>query len=293
MVNLGLRQLWGKGRGEERLRSAIVVILTATIVALPTSGLPSSTSIGASQMPSSRTGPSVESDEYDPAAAHFFSLLSFGAMSLITPTVFGDFQSPVLVSEAPPLNGIMKQGAGFDPAVSTMLDGIVQQDILPSAGALTVAEFSVGSNSDTASGGNAASAGNADFGGDNVPTVTADMKGPHELSSLNPVCGEAPVADNLETGGEFWNNSGTGLGAARSAPAEVPRGVFAGPVILASPLHGLDPNSKRSNLVSAGLAGGWCLSGRESSLLDSSIEDDLLLIALSIVLCALLVMWMS
>ena len=59
--------------------------------------------------------PGVENHDYDPAAAYFFSMLSFGAMSLITPTVFGDFQSPVVVSQAPQLSRVMPEGAGLDP----------------------------------------------------------------------------------------------------------------------------------------------------------------------------------
>jgi len=294
VVNPEIRQLASKGRTSWRLSAAIVLIVTATMIALPTIGLPAALS-AVPQMLSSRTHPLVENDDYDPAAAHFFSMLSFDAMSLITPTAFGDFQSPVVVSLTRQLSGIMPQGAGFDSAVSTMLNGIVQQDILPSAGALTVAEFSVGSDLVPAPDGYAATAaaGNSELG-DNVTKMTTAIRGPLEVGAPNPICSEDHVGGKLETGGEFWKeDSGAGLGGARSAPAEFPRGVLAGPVMLASPLHGLGPNGERSNLVAAGLAGGWCLSGREPFLMSSPIEGDLLWIALSIVLCALAVMWLS
>ena len=189
----------------------------------------------------------------------------------------------------------MPQGAGFDPAVSTMLNGIFQQDNLPSAGVLTVAEFGLGSNSDAASGGYAAASPTrgSDLS-DNVPTMIGDMSGPIiERGAVDPICSENEVAGKLETGGEFWNNSGAGLGGARSAPAQFPRGVFARPVMLASPLPGLGPNGERSNLVAPSPAGGWCGAGRESFFLSSPIEDDLIWIALLIVLSALVVMWMS
>ena len=45
----------------------------------------------------------------------------------------------------------MLQGAGFDPAVSTMLNGVAQQDLLPTGGALIAEEFGIGSSPDSAS----------------------------------------------------------------------------------------------------------------------------------------------
>ena len=216
MVRPGLHLHASKRRPKWRL-SAAVVILTATMFALPTGALPASSSVGGSQGLSSRIRPWVESHDYDPAAAYFFSMLSFGAMSLITPTVFGDFQSPVVVSQAPQLSGVMPEGAGLDPAVSTMLNNIVQQDILPTAGALTVTEFGIGSNSDAASGSYAAAspAKGSDVM-DNVPTMIGDMSGPMiARGAVDPICSEDEVAGKLEIGGEFWNNSGAGLGGAR------------------------------------------------------------------------------
>jgi hypothetical protein len=288
VVRPGLDQHGGKRRAKWRLSAAIVAIATAAMIALPTGGLPASSSVGGPQGPSSRIRPWVENEDYNPAAAYFYSLLSFGAMSVITPAIFGDFQSPVAVSQAPQWSGIMPQGAGFDPAISTMLNGVMQQDILPSAGALIAEEFGVGSNSDAVLDGDAAapSASGSEFSG-GVPTMAEDMRNPTiEPGALEPICTEDEVAGKLQAGGEFWNDPGTGLGGAKLAPAQFPLGVFARPVMLASPLRGLGPNGDRSNLVAPGPAGGWCRPGREPFSLSSPIEDDLLWIALSIVLCA-------
>lgn len=48
---------------------------------------------------------------FDPAAAEFNSLLSYGAMSLIAPTIFGDFQSPTAAS-LPSISGSSGLHAG-------------------------------------------------------------------------------------------------------------------------------------------------------------------------------------
>lgn len=189
----------------------------------------------------------------------------------------------------------MPQGSGFDPAVSTMLNGIMQQDILPTAGALIAEEFGVGSNSDAVSDGDGAgpSASGSEFG-NGVPTMAEDMSNPTiEPGAREPICTEDEVAGKLQAGGESWNDPRADLGGARLAPAQFPPGVFAGPVMLASPLRGLGPNGDRSNLVAPGPAGGWCRPGREPFSLSSPIEDDLLWIALSIALGALVVIWLS
>ena len=113
--------------------------------ALPSNAWPRSSSVGGSAG-RSLPAPWAENHDYDPAAASFNSLLSFGAMSVIAPAIFGDFQSPGAVSFTPQWSGIMLQGAGFDPAVSTMLNGVAQQDLLPTGGALIAEEFGIGSS---------------------------------------------------------------------------------------------------------------------------------------------------
>ncbi len=189
----------------------------------------------------------------------------------------------------------MLQSAGFDPAVSTMMNSVVQQDILPTGGAMIAEEFGIGSNPEFGSNHVAAPrpANGADFGV-NVPTMTGDMSDPTiEAGGIERICTDSEVADKLQAGGEYWNDEGTSLGGARLAPAQYPLGVFMRPIMLANPLGGLGPTGDRSNLVAPGPAGGWCRPGRESFSLSSPLEDDLLWIAFSIVLGALLVALLS
>jgi hypothetical protein len=281
----------GRRHAQWRLSGAIILVAVA---ALPTGAWPRSSSVGGSVKPS-LTAPWVENQDYDPAAASFNSLLSFGAMSVIAPAIFGDFQSPGAVSFTPQWSGIMLQGAGFDPAVSTMLNGVAQQDLLPTGGALIAEEFGVGSSADasTASDVPQTSSNGADFGA-TVPTVTGDLGDPTiEAGGIEPICTEDEVASKLQAGGEYWSGQGTALGGAGWAPAQFPLGVFTRPVMLANPLSALGPTGDRSNLVAPGPAGGWCRPGRESFSLSSPLEDNLLWIAFSIALGALLVALLS
>jgi hypothetical protein len=124
--------------------------------------------------------------------------------------------------------------------------------------------------------------------------VTGDVSDPTiEAGGIEPICTDDEVADKLQAGGEYWNDQGASVGGARLAPAQFPLGVFTRPVMLANPLGGLGPSGDRSNLVAPGPAGGWCRPGRESFSLSSPLENDLLWIAFSIVLGAVLVAWMS
>jgi hypothetical protein len=281
----------GKGRGHWRVSAALVLV--AMGVALPVNGWPASSSVGGPHGPSSAVRPWVEDQDYDPAAAYLNSLLSFGAMSVIAPAIFGDFQSPAAVSLTAQWSGIMLQGAGFDAAVSTMLNGVVQRGLLPTAGALIAEEYDIGSSPDPDSNAGAAppSPSGSEFS-DNVLTVTGDVSDPTmEAGGIEPICADDEVADKLQAGGDYWQ--GASVGGARSAPAQFPLGVFTRPVMLANPLGGLGPSGDRSNLVAPGPAGGWCRPGRESFSLSSPLENDLLWIAFSIVLGAVLVAWMS
>jgi hypothetical protein len=282
----------GKGRAQWRLPAAVVLV---AMVASPVNGWPRSSFVGGSAGPSLATSPWADDQGYDPAAAYFYSLLSFGAMSVVAPAVFGDFQSPVAVSFTPQWGWIMPQGAGFDAAVSTMLNGVVQQELLPTGGALIAEEFGIGSSPDSGSNDEAArqSTNGSDFGA-SVPTVTGDMNDPPiEAGGIEPICTDDEIADQLQAGGQYWNDQGAGLGAGRLAPAQFPLGVFTRPIMLANPLGGLGPSGDRSNVVAPGPAGGWCRPGREPFSLSSPLEDDLLWIAFSIVLGAVLVAWLS
>jgi hypothetical protein len=216
-------------------------------------------------------------------------------MRVIAPAIFGDFQSPVALSYAQQWSGAMLQDAGLDTAVSTMLNGIVQQDLLPTGGALMAEEFGLGANADSASDGGAAPppANGSDLSV-SVPTVTGDLGDPTvEAGGIEPICAEDEVADKLQAGGEYWNDQGASVGGARLAPAQFPLGVFARPVTLANPLGDLGPTGDRTNLAAPGPAGGWCRPGREPFSLTSPLEDNLLWIAFSVVLGAVLIAWLS
>ena len=215
-------------------------------------------------------------------------------MSLITPTVFGDFQSPVVVSQAAQFSGVMPEGAGLDPAVSTMLNNIVQQDILPTAGALTVAEFGIGSNSDAASGSYAAAspAKGSDVM-DNVPTMIGDMSGPMiARGAVDPICSEDEVAGKLEIGGEFWTTREPVSGERNSRPRSF-RAVCLSDQSCSQVHCTASARTASGPIWSRQALRAACAAPAEVNSTTSPIENDLLWIALSIVLGALVVMWMS
>ena len=250
---------------------------------------------GATAGPPSSTFARVQSEGYDPAAAHFYSLLSFGAMRLIAPAIFGDFQSPVVQSYAPQWSGIMQEGADFDTAVSTMLNGIVQQDLLPTGGALMAAEFGIGASANSAAEDPAAPAlSNSPNLNVSVPTAVGEPGDPAaEAGGIAPICEEDEVADRLQAGGEYWSHQEAGVVGAGLAPVQFPLGVLARSISFAGLQGGLGPTGNRTNLAAPGPAGGWCRPGRELFSLTSPLEDSLLWIAFSVVLGALLVVWLS
>jgi hypothetical protein len=194
----------GKRRAPWLLSAAAVVV---AMIALPMDGWPGSSSAGGRAGPSLPAFPWAQDEDYDPAAAYFYSLLSFGAMQMIAPAVFGDFQSPVAVSYTPQLSVIMLQDAGFDTAVSTMLNGVVQQDLLPTGGALIAEEFGIGASPDSAPDADAAppSANGSDFSA-GVPTASGDVSDPAvDAGGIEPTC----VEDRLPTSFRPAANTGT------------------------------------------------------------------------------------
>jgi hypothetical protein len=137
-------------------------------------------------------------------------------MSVIAPVIFGDFQSPGAVSYTQKWSGTMPPGAGFDAAVSTMLNGFVQQDLLPTGGALVAEEFGVGSSPDSAYESDTApqSSNGSDLSA-SVPTATVDLVEPAiDAGGIEPICREDQLADKLQHGGEYWNQV-AGLGGPR------------------------------------------------------------------------------
>ena len=277
---------------DRRLTAAIVLIAMA---APPTDASPRTSFATGPAGPSLPAFPEAPDQDYDPAAAYFYSQLSFGAMRLIAPAIFGDFQSPVALSYAPQWSGVMLQGAGLDTAVSTSLNAMAQQDLLPTGGALMAEEFGVSASPCSSADGEVAPPlANSSNSNVSPATGTGDLGDPAvEAGGIEPICAENEVADKLQAGGEHWNDEGAGIGAAKLAPTQFPLGVFARPVTLANPLGDLGPNGDRTNLAARGPAGGWCRPGREPFSLTSPLEDDLLWIAFSIALGALLVAWLS
>ena len=285
----------GFERGGGRHSPFTVAVILIGIAVPPTDAWPRISYASGPAGPSLPTFPRAQDHDYDPAAAYFYSLLTFGAMRLIAPAIFGDFQSPVAVSYAPQWSGVMSQGAGLDTSVSTMLNAMAQQDLLPTGGALIAEEFGVSASPGSSADGDfAPPLANSSNLNVSAPTGTEDLGDPTvEAGGIEPICAEDQLADKLQAGGEYWNNEGAGIGVARLAPAQFPLGVFARPVTLANPLSDLGPTGDRNNLAAPGPAGGWCRPGREPFSLSSPLEDDLLWIAFSIILGALLIAGLS
>lgn len=90
---------------------------------------------------------------FDPAAAEFNSLLSYGAMSLIAPTIFGDFQSPTDAS-LPSISGssgFIRANSGLDPVAANAINTIIQPDLMVNVTALLADAIDVvGPNSEAA-----------------------------------------------------------------------------------------------------------------------------------------------
>lgn len=78
MVRPGLNQHVGKRRAKRRFPAAVAVIAMTAFIALLASRLPASSSVGVFKRSSAGIRPWVENQDYDPAAASFYSLLSFG-----------------------------------------------------------------------------------------------------------------------------------------------------------------------------------------------------------------------
>jgi hypothetical protein len=259
------------GKGRDWWRPPAAVVLAVMAAALPGNGWPHSSPVGGSAGRSPLAS-WAEDQGYDPAAASFNSLLSFGAMSVIAPAIFGDFQSPSDLSLTPRWSGIMLQGSGFDPAVSTMLNGVAQQELLPTGGALATAEFGIGSSLDSRANGASPPSASSPDTSVNVPTVTGDISDPTmEAGGAKPACGEDEIANALQGGSEYWNDQRTSLAGARLATAQFPPGVFVRPIMAADPLGGLGPSGDRANLVGPGPPGGWCRPGREPFSLSSPL----------------------
>ena len=212
---------------------------------------------------------------FDPASAQFFSLLSYGAMSVIAPTTYGDFVSPIglpdpSLSSAFGSNGIwsMPETQGIDPAVTTILDGTLQQGLLPPGPSSGTEELGVASGAGVVR----SSA--------TVPTISTMGLVPQ------PACGDNQLARRLQAGGESWEPQ-----AVSATPALFPPGVFTA-IAVENPL-GLGPRGSRSNLSPPGPAGAWCRPAADPSSQNSPLDSPALWIGVGILLVGIVVFWLS
>lgn len=251
---------------------AIVVLLA---LASPTIARPQgSSSAGQARRGSMLTGLSSQLQVFDPAESSFFSLLTYGAMQQIVPTLFGDFLSPTALSMGQGLSGPTSQNNGLDPAVSAMLDQASQQlqpALQPSGGSAEVEEFGVGSDPGV---------GSSDPSTDSGPTVD---KTPRRLAVSKAVGLASACLDqslkHIQTGDRFW-----GQQSKSAPPAEFPRGIALGD---------LGPRGNPINLSSPGLAGDWCRPSAMPFYETSPLEDQLLWIASGLLLTGVLVFYLS
>jgi hypothetical protein len=228
-----------------------------------------------------------ENQVFDPAATQFNSSLSYGAMSLIAPMIFGDFQSPTQVSY-PSFNWrgpVTSANVASDPAASIMLSNVLDRDLLTSITAMMANAFGFDPAVPDPSG--------APIG----PTPQSGLASvsPNDRAAANPTTGGrgsdsgcgTKVPNELQIGGEFWNAH-----AASRPPAQFAKGVFVGGD-LGDPLGDLGPTGNRTNLPRPGPAGAWCSPGYTPFSLSGPLVSAALWILFSILLAALLVAWLS
>ena len=181
------------------LRAIIVLLAVAT----PTIARPQgSSSAGPAGPEPTLRGLSSQLQVFDPAESSFFTLLTYGAMQQIAPTLFGDFQPPTALSMGQGFSGSMSQDSGLDPAVSAMLDQASQElqpALQPSGGSAEVEEFGVGPD---------LSVGSSDQQIDGRQTLD---KTPKRLAGrravgLAPACLDQSLKD-IETGDRFLESA--------------------------------------------------------------------------------------
>jgi hypothetical protein len=227
-----------------------------------------------------------ENHVFDPAAAEFNSLLSYGAMSLIAPTIFGDFQSPTAVS-LPSISGssgFMPANSGLDPVAATAVYTAVQPDLMVNVTALLADAIGVSASSElaAAAGGATASTPNDGSVGEDGSAVPLDPNA--RVSGLESNCG-TELQQSLQMGSEFWNRQNGGT------PVQFPKGVFVrgdG----GDPLE-LGPSGDPANLQRPVAHSNWCSPFATPFSLSGPLESMVVWILFSIVLAALLVAWLS
>jgi hypothetical protein len=225
---------------------------------------------------------------FDPAQSVFNSLLSYGAMRVIAPIVFGDFASPTALSSILTYAGPMSPNATFDPAVSTALNGTFQEALLQAGGPAEAEEFGVGPSdvplaSISTGGGGAGPPG----GYAATPGETPSLALFSEAGKISPACADDETAKALQAGGKFWGPQTV------SAPlARFPGGVISG-FNIGNPLGDLGPTGNPTNLSATGPAGSWCRPGLRSFYLTSPLEEPFVWIVFGFLTTGALVFFLS
>ena len=242
---------------------------------------------GQTQLPNLKCQIPFPDTAFDPAATRFNALLSYGAMSLIAPTTFGDFQSPTQASyQSFTWRGpVMSANLGSDPAISIMLSNVLERDLLTNITAMMADAFGFGPGLPDPSGAPAAAtphSGTASISVNDHDAANSTTGG----RGTDMSCGNN-VPNELQIGGEFWNAQ-----AASPPPVQFAKGVFVGGE-LGNPLGDLGPTGDPTNLPRPGSAGAWCSPGHTPFSLSGPLESVLFWIFFYLVLAALLVTWLS
>jgi len=276
-----------------------VIALLAGIIVLPTPTQSASSSPGGS--PSAASPNAVggnalrrvpQTQVFDPAAAQLSSWWSYNAMSVIAPIIYGDFQSPLQLSFSFGSSGVapMPESEGLDPAVSAVLDSMLEPGLLPGGGSAETAAFGVGS---TGIGWSSEGLGWSGAGlGLSSAVPTNSIVGAIPIIStaegFQPVCSNDQLERQLQAGGEFWNVQGM-----NAAPVQFPSGVFTGPVEVGNPLGALGPSGNPSNVAAPGPAGGWCRPAPAPFFESSPLASHSFWIPVIILFVGVVVFWLS
>jgi hypothetical protein len=297
------------GRRDHLSRFCATVLLAGMAIAPTPTQSAGSSSVGSPSSPMFTLRrkvirPLPDTQVFDPPATRFFSLLSFGAMSVIAPTVYGDFNSPVGLSyqALSPSVGSggrpMSETEGVDSAVTTMFDGTLNVGLLPGAGSagagqslggLPNTEFGINSNGAVVDSNAAVSTIPTVSGAGGMPTFGGAGGIPNisGAGGTQPVCGDDQLARGLEAGGKYWNVQGV-----RAKPEQFLPGMSAG-IGLGNPVGALGRSRNQSNVDQPGPAGGWCRPGPEPFWRSSPLASPFLWTGVAALLVSVVVFWLS
>ena len=280
------------GRKGSSLFCATVLLAGIAIAPTPTQSAGSS-SVGSPSSPFTLRRKPLRFDLVGPSRfnSHFFSLSSsYGPMSVIAPTVYGDFRSPSYQAWSPSTgSGVqpMSETEGGDPAVTTMFDTL-KVGLLPgagSAGAVVDSNAAV-STIPTISG----AAGMPTISGaGGMPTISGAGGIPNISGAVGtqPVCSDDQLARGLEAGGKYWNVQGL-----LAKPEQFLPGMATG-IGVGNPMGGLGRSGNQSNVAQPGPAGGWCRPAPERFWQSSPLESPFLWTGVAALLVGVVVFWLS